>query len=507
MLKPNKIEAQVLKAIKRLLALQFANILRHRGVKQAVEQGREDYLFEQDFATNEVVCREMAKTSVQMNAILMQACQMMYQHGAKEITNFIDKRLPKTAQDLRKDYYQKAQAKGTDEARRQSANAFYNAKQRDGLNVSKRVWNLTQNSKKELEIIIQNGIKEGKTVDEISRSVRGYLNEPEKLFRRVKNKATGEMELSKAAQAYRPGQGVYRSSYKNAMRLVRTEMHRAYSEAKLDALRHDPQVKGYRVKLSNNHTTLINGKATPFHCICDDLQGEYPKDFDFHGWHPQCRCVIVPILISFDELRQQRKGKEVEQIKDVPQGFKDWTEKNREKIANPRLKNPLFLENNRKYWEGKNKPNALEVARLRHANRTPQQIQEIQQRWNERGKSIVKSLEKELKQNYKGVFIAGEIGKVHIQNKSIEKTMNINRGSYTHQQLALRELKGVNETLKDYKGEVGFEKPNDPNKEIRKPNIEGYLTIQTKGLEICLEKDKAFSKTDVKLYYIKIAKT
>lgn len=406
----------MLKAIKRLLALQFASTLQNRGVRKAIEDGKADYMFEQDFATNQAVSRELAKTSLQMNAVLLRACEMMYQHGAKEITSFIDKRLPKSAKDLKSDYYQKAQAKGTDEARKQSARAFYNAKQKDGLNTSQRVWNLTQNSKKELEIIIQNGIKEGKTVDEISRSIRGYLNEPEKLFRRVKNKATGKMELSKSAQTYHPGQGVYRSSYKNAMRLVRTEMHRAYSEAKLETLRDNPHVKGYRVKLSNNHTTLINGTPTPFHCICDDLQGEYPKDFDFHGWHPQCRCVIIPILVTFEELREMRKGKVIEGVKDVPQSFKEFVDKNHDKIANPRLKNPLFLENNRKYLEAK-KPSALEVAKQRHANRIPQQVQEIQKKWDERTeRRFIKERRREIRDEVKTKVSKG----LTLSNKQIE---------------------------------------------------------------------------------------
>ena len=30
--------------------------------------------------------------------------------------------------------------------------------------------------------------------------------------------------------------------------------------------------------------------------ICDHMKGEYPKDFKFTGWHPNCRCVIHPII-------------------------------------------------------------------------------------------------------------------------------------------------------------------------------------------------------------------
>lgn len=47
----------------------------------------------------------------------------------------------------------------------------------------------------------------------------------ERLYRRVRG-ADGKLHLSKAAKAYHPSQGVYRSSYKNAMRLTRTECNK-----------------------------------------------------------------------------------------------------------------------------------------------------------------------------------------------------------------------------------------------------------------------------------------
>ena len=56
----------------------------------------------------------------------------------------------------------------------------------------------------------------------LSRDVRRYLRNPDKLFRRVRDKH-GNLRLSKAAKAYHPGRGVYRSSYRNALRLTATE--------------------------------------------------------------------------------------------------------------------------------------------------------------------------------------------------------------------------------------------------------------------------------------------
>lgn len=33
---------------------------------------------------------------------------------------------------------------------------------------------------------------------------------------------------------------------------------------------------------------------------------DYPKDFKFEGWHPQCFCYVTPILVSEDEMAKMR---------------------------------------------------------------------------------------------------------------------------------------------------------------------------------------------------------
>lgn len=56
----------------------------------------------------------------------------------------------------------------------------------------------------------------------MTRDLRNYLQHPDVLFRRVRDQH-GILRLSQAAKDYHPGQGVYRSSYKNARRLTATE--------------------------------------------------------------------------------------------------------------------------------------------------------------------------------------------------------------------------------------------------------------------------------------------
>ena len=84
----------------------------------------------------------------------------------------------------------------------------------------------------------------------------------------------------------------------------------AYREAEYLRWQQLDFVVGFRVMLSNNHTTKDSkGKTVPLTDICDELAGDYPKTFKFLGWHPQCRCVVVPIMSDYDEFNKERANR------------------------------------------------------------------------------------------------------------------------------------------------------------------------------------------------------
>nr|WP_129729934.1 hypothetical protein [Parabacteroides goldsteinii] len=200
-----------------------------------------------------------------------------------------------------------------------------------GMDLSSRVWKYTEQFKEELELGIDVALGEGRSADRLSRDLRSYLKEPEKLFRRVRDQR-GNLQLSKNAKVYHPGQGVYRSSYKNAKRLATTEINMAYKTADQARWNNLPLVVGFEVKLSNNH---------PCNDICDRLAGRYPKDFIFRGWHPHCRCYIVSVLANDEEIDKMLddvldgKNPTVNSkntVTDVPAGFKDWCKENADRV-------------------------------------------------------------------------------------------------------------------------------------------------------------------------------
>lgn len=222
-----------------------------------------------------------------------------------------------------------------------------------GMGLSDRVWRLTAQCRQEMELAIDIGLGDGLSAQKISQSIRQYLKEPDKLFRRVRDKH-GNLVLSKAAKAYHPGQGVYRSSYKNALRLSATEGNIAYRTADHLKWQQLDFVVGIQIGLSNNHT--LNG--VPFHDICDELAGRYPKDFKFTGWHPFCRCIATTILMTPEEFKANEEafldGKEPtvrskNEVDDVPPQFKKWRKEHAKQIKTAKSL-PYFVRDNEQYF-------------------------------------------------------------------------------------------------------------------------------------------------------------
>lgn len=284
----------------------------------------------------------------------------------------------------------------------EALNAFI-ARKEAGMNLSRRVWNLTQQFKSEMELALEMGMGEGKSAAALSRDIRKYLVEPNKLFRRVRDKS-GALRLSKAAAAYHPGQGVYRSSYKNALRMTATENNIAYRTADHNRWQALPFVIGIEIHISNNH---------PTEDICDLFDGKrFPKDFKFTGWHPWCRCYAVSVLASQEEMDAYTtaimNGEDVShwkftgQVEKMPKEFSKWMKDNQARIENA-TSMPYFIKDNFKdgdpakglRWEVQktDKKTApaktahdiiMENAAKRHAARTSEQIDDIKDAWRER---------------------------------------------------------------------------------------------------------------------------
>lgn len=241
----------------------------------------------------------------------------------------------------------------------------FQQREMQGMKLSDRVWKSTEGMKLDMERAIEVSLAEGVPAQELSERVRELLKEPHRLYRRVRDKQ-GNLRLSQAAQKYHPGTGVYRSSYKNAMRLARTEVNMAYQASDSERWTKSWWVKGIRVSLSNNHTCLNSkGRPAPLVDICDELAGNYPADFKFTGWHPQCRCFATAITCDYADIRdyyqRKRAGEDMTgytppgAITDPPEQFKRWMADNSDRLAGAarRGSTPYFITNNAKYTQKK----------------------------------------------------------------------------------------------------------------------------------------------------------
>lgn len=304
--------------------------------------------------------------------------------------------------------------------RNEAAMAAFIARSEKGLNLSQRVWKSCRQLRDEMEVAITVAVGDGTSAASMSRSVRKYLNDPDLMFRRFRYKdpETGEwkrkwkkrvigedgkvhfIDYDKAAyQDEWTGPGYYKSSAQNAMRVARTETNIAYRRADNARWQQMDFVLGQRVQLSHNH---------PKKDICDKLAGDYPPDFVFDGWHPQCFCFVTPILMDEDEMLKMNEamleGKEYKprgkRITQYPENFKEWVRDNEEKIlaSHDYGTDPYFVRNNfsavQDILNPKKQMTPLEIAEQRHANRTPEQEEAIRLKWQERQERIAEEKRK-----------------------------------------------------------------------------------------------------------------
>ena len=268
--------------------------------------------------------------------------------------------------------------------------------------ISDAVWKQSEQLRADMELALSVALKSGASADDLVGEIRGYLNEPNKLFRRVRDEF-GNLVLSKAAAAYHPGRGVYRSSYKNARRLAATEINMAYRKADYDRWQKLDFVIGVRIALSREH---------PYYDMCDELAGDYPKDFVFVGWHPHCRCIATPILQNIEDFKNGVPPEEdLFKVDKIPDNFNKWVLNNEIRInraLSGQSTMPFFLRDNKGAMEkalGRKvemkptppKPKlsvetkgktALEIAKERHEKRTKEEEEAIIERLVERNNKI-----------------------------------------------------------------------------------------------------------------------
>ena len=205
-----------------------------------------------------------------------------------------------------------------------------------GMNLSQKLWNQAEDYKRGLEHTLSVAIEKGMSAVTLSKRVSKYLED----FPSMK-KDYGE-RFGRATD-------IHDCEYRS-IRLARSEINMAYRSAEQMRWEQMDFIIGYEVKLSGNH----NCKGVPqgaFYDICDDLKGRYPKDFKWLGWHPNCRCYVVPIIKSEERFWEDegKRGDDNEEITELPDNFKQWATQNKDRIARAEQRGtlPYFVRDNR----------------------------------------------------------------------------------------------------------------------------------------------------------------
>lgn len=295
-------------------------------------------------------------------------------------------------------------------------------KTKNGLNLAQTIWNYCQQTKSEFEMAMSNtiadGIKKGSSAEEVGKSIRKYLNDPDMMYRRYHTIKVQKNGKKKDVVTWRRrriidgkvrfveeplekvGMGIYRSARKNALRVARTEINSAYHKARNERWQNEPFVIGQYIHVSPQHN---------IDDICNDLEGRYPKDYVWISWHAQCICTSDPITIQGEEKKAFYKrlmaGEDMSNyvspfaVLTMPEKYNQYIKDNSEAIVKAGMKGKLawHLQDNTKYWVHLLSPSdrkklglkavsskelILAKAKERHAFRTKEQIDKIQSRWD-----------------------------------------------------------------------------------------------------------------------------
>lgn len=337
------------------------------GIRTGLEEDGGTFSFDRFPTARKKADRLLARIRQQMESAIVSGTSNEWALSEAKNAEIIEKLLEDT--DIPRETIEAMKPRNAD-----ALKAFQERRKR-GLTLSDRVWNVTSQAMGEVETAIGISIATGMDAPSLSRKVRGLLNNPTEMWRRYYVTRTrtdgtrqreaewrrkvvdedGKVRFVKQPLSH-PGRGVYRSSYRNALRLAVTETNMAYHEADTLAWQQSPACIGIEVALSNNHT--CRGVKGVFYDICDELAGKYPKYFKFPGWHPFCRCVAIPITASKEEfvgyLKDMMAGKDVSgmkfkgTVKDMPDAWNSWTKKNSDRIERMKERGtlPYFIKSN-----------------------------------------------------------------------------------------------------------------------------------------------------------------
>ena len=171
------------------------------------------------------------------------------------------------------------------------------ARTRNGMKLSDRIWQTSDNARDNIRSIILDGVARGRDSAQVARDLEQYVK-----------RGAATMAGDYPGMMARIGKRVPKDLCYEAFRLARSEMSMAFMEGVYAAGKVNPAYKGVRWLLSGSH---------PVPDICDDLasadlyglgSGGYPAGDEPPYPHPNCLCTVAPLVEDTKEFVERLKN-------------------------------------------------------------------------------------------------------------------------------------------------------------------------------------------------------
>jgi hypothetical protein len=142
-----------------------------------------------------------------------------------------------------------------------------------GQSFSDRIWNFTYQARRQMMVQVKAAVVDGRSASRLASDLRKFLIDD-------------KFRIGKALKDFRPGTGTYKSASKNALRLARTELSRAWHEG----------IQRYQQNKSWSDGFVWH--ISPQNCCdeCTERDGKFytPENLPEIPVHPHCMCWLIP---------------------------------------------------------------------------------------------------------------------------------------------------------------------------------------------------------------------
>lgn len=180
---------------------------------------------------------------------------------------------------------------------------------KDGKTLDKRLWNITEKNKNDINTLIKVNVLRGANARELAKQLNKYVNPTKKL------------------EAHALEDGMNHEIAYQAQRLARTSITHSFAETTIENAKTNPFNKGIKWNLSASHDIRMHGKTD----VCDDYAGRVFKPDSIPLQHPNCLCYFTEENIEIDEaIKELKAWSNGEANKKLDTWYNSWSQESKD---------------------------------------------------------------------------------------------------------------------------------------------------------------------------------